>query len=495
LSLNESTAQLIGVAIAQLSTFLSNKCGPVCKAPVRSSPEHVVRTVVVRNILNLSTVEAMSDSRKSVAGTLWPTKAIFPRVFTVRQNLVSDKVKDVPGAVRDELERVGLERLVKPGWNVCVTAGSRGISCYLDIVRTVIEELKRIGAKPFVIPAMGSHGGATSRGQVDVLAHLGITSKLLGAPIVASMEVEEIGRLEDGAPVLASKYAIKADAIIVVNRVKPHTDFKDEIESGLMKMMVIGLGKAHGARLLHSFRGKGYHRYLRLMARLIMQKTPVVLGLAVMENGYHEISTVKAILPEHIEEQEKRLLVEAKKTIPRLPFHEIDVLIVDEIGKNISGMGMDTNVTGRFWIPGEGGPDLPRIDKIVVRGITEESDGNAIGIGLADYITEHAFRQIDLHKTYVNSLTAGWPEIARIPVIFPNDRDAIFAALQMSTRGDTKKARLVRIRNTLSLGTLDISETLAEEVGAERMLQEKLEIVSTSRSMRFDKKGTLMRTL
>ncbi len=248
-------------------------------------------------MFNKNLLESMSNSRESVAGKLWPTKPTFPRICTVRQNLAADRVEDVSSAIRAELGRVDLKNLVKPGWRVCLTAGSRGISCYQEVLKTVIEELKRIGAKPFVIPAMGSHGGATARGQVDVLKHLGTTSRILGAPIIASMEVEEVGKLEDGVPVLVSRDAVRADAIIVVNRVKPHTDFKDEIESGLMKMMVIGLGKACAARLLHSFRKEGYHKYLRLMARKIMQETNIVLGVAVVENGYHQISSVKAILP------------------------------------------------------------------------------------------------------------------------------------------------------------------------------------------------------
>jgi len=418
---------------------------------------------------------------------------IFPRMVEVRQKLPSQKLNDYISAIREELKKKKLHKKIKPGWRIAITAGSRGIAHYAEILATVVEEVKKAGGKPFLVPAMGSHGGATPEGQLEVLKSLGITPETVGAPIYSSMEVDEIGKLENGAPVYMDRIALKADGIIVVGRVKPHTDFKGKIESGLMKMMAIGLGKQKGAEMIHWYQSEGYHKLIPAAARLIMKKTPILLGLAVVENAYHEIAIVKALEPDEIEKEEMKLLEKAKELMARLPFKEIDVLIVEEIGKNISGVGMDTNVTGRFWLPGESDPRAPKIKKIVVLDLSEETHGNAIGIGLADITTKRLVSKIDYDATYVNCLTQGSTETAKIPPFLPNDRDAIATALRTCGPIDPRKAKVVRIKNTLELERFWISESLVELVKSDPELSKRVEILSEPREMQFDVLGTLAR--
>ncbi|MFQ6054177.1 MAG: lactate racemase domain-containing protein, partial [Candidatus Bathyarchaeia archaeon] len=358
---------------------------------------------------------------------------------------------------------------------------------------TVVDEVRRAGGDPFLIPSMGSHGGATPEGQLELLRSMGITPETVGAPMEATMEVDEIGRLDNGTSVYVDRNAVRADGVVVVNRVKPHTDFKGRIESGLMKMIVIGLGKQKGAEMIHRFQSEGYHRLIPLAAKLIMEKVPIICSLAVVENPRHEIAIVRAIEPADIEREEAVLLERAKELLARIPFEEIDVLIVDEIGKDISGTGMDTNVTGRFWIPGESDPQAPKIKRIVVLDLSERTHGSAMGIGLADLTTQRLFSKIDYPTTFVNALTAGWPEVAKIPVFLPSDRDAIAAALRLIGPVDPRDAKVVRIRNTQELETLWISESLYRKVEADAELRERLETVGEPREMQFDVLGTLAR--
>ncbi|MBC7114818.1 MAG: hypothetical protein PWR13_687 [Archaeoglobi archaeon] len=417
----------------------------------------------------------------------------FPKMAKVRQKIDAPKVDDLVSEIRKELRRAGIQELIKPGAEICITAGSRGIANIPEIIATVVDEVKRCGGKPFIIPAMGSHGGGTPEGQIEVLEHLGITPESVGAPIRATMEVVEIGRLANGTPVYIDKYAAQSDGIIVVGRVKPHTDFKDRIESGLMKMMVIGLGKQKGAEMIHRYQAEGYHKLLPEAAKLIMKNSPVILGLAVVENARHEVAIVKALRPEEIEEEEPKLLEKAKDLMARIPFKEIDVLIVEEMGKNISGTGMDTNVTGRFWIPGEHEPRAPKIKRIVVLDLTEETYGSAVGIGLADITTQRLVSKINYQATFLNALTAGWPETAKIPPFLPSDRDAIAVALQLCGPVDPKEAKVVRIKNTLELEEFWISESLVKLVKEDPELREKIEILEEPKEMQFDILGTLAR--
>jgi hypothetical protein len=418
---------------------------------------------------------------------------MFPRMVEIQQKISSSKIEDYVSAIRDELRKKTLHNRIKPGWKIAITAGSRGIAHYPEILATIVDEIKRASGKPFLVPAMGSHGGATPKGQIQVLKSLGITSETIGAPIHSSMEVDEVGRLDNNAPVYVDRIALKADGIIVVGRVKPHTDFKGKIESGLMKMMTIGLGKQKGAETIHWYQSEGYHRLIPAAAKLIMKKAPILLGLAVVENAYHEIAIVKALEPDEIEQEEMKLLEKAKELLARLPFKAIDLLIIEEIGKDISGEGMDTNVTGRFWLPGESDPKAPKIKRIVVLDLSEGTHGNAIGIGLADITTKRVMSKIDYDATFVNSLTEGSTETGKIPIFLPNDHDAIATALRTCGPIEPRNAKIVRIKNTLELQKFWISESLAEIVKSNKKLLERIEFLSEPRKMQFDVLGTLAR--
>ncbi|MFH2109717.1 MAG: lactate racemase domain-containing protein [Candidatus Bathyarchaeota archaeon] len=417
----------------------------------------------------------------------------FPRMVQARQVFNHPKVPDVKAAIREELKRKGLNRKIRKGNRIAVTAGSRGIANIADILAAVVEEIRKAGGEPFLVPAMGSHGGATPEGQVEALRSLGITEERVGAPILSSMEVDPVGELDGGVTVYLDRYTLQADGIFVVGRVKPHTDFKGEIESGLLKMLAIGLGKQKGAEMIHWHKYDGYHRIMPEAGRLIIEKTNVVMGLAVLENAYHETALVKALDPEEFMKEEKRLLETAKEMLPRIPFKEIDVLIVEEIGKNISGVGMDTNVTGRFWMPGEHDPQATKVGKIVVQDLSEETHGNAIGIGLADITTTRAANKIDHNQTYVNCLTQGSGETGKIPPFLPSDRDAIATAIRICGPVDPVKARVVRVRNTQELEYIWVSESLAQEVQSSPELSERVKLLGEPREMQFDVLGTLAR--
>ena len=417
----------------------------------------------------------------------------LPKMAKVRQIFDQLKIRDIPAKIKEELEKKRLKDRVKPGQRIAVTAGSRGIANIPLILKTVVAELRAVGAEPFLVTAMGSHGGATPEGQIQVLHSLGVTEESVGAPIEASMEVEAVGSLPDGVEIYLSRVALKADGIFIVGRVKPHTDFKGDIESGLLKMMSIGLGNQKGAEMIHWHRYDGYHRILPEAGKLIAEKTNIVMGLALLENAHHETAEIHALYPEEFYEKEKQLLDAAKTLLPRLPFNDVDVLVVEEIGKNISGVGMDTNVTGRFWMPGEHDPRAPNIKKIAVLDLTEETHGNAIGIGLADLTTRRAFEKIDYHQTYVNCLTQGSGETGKIPPFLANDRDAIATAIGISGPIKPEAARVIRIKNTQELETLYISEALVDELRASPELQKRLVLVEEPREMQFDVMGYLAR--
>ena len=388
----------------------------------------------------------------------------LPKMAKAKQIFHQPEISDISAKIKFELEKKNLKDRVKQGQRIAVTAGSRGIANINLILKTIVAELKALGAEPFIIPAMGSHGGATPEGQIEVLHSLGISEESVGAPIEASMEVKVIGSLPDGVNIYLNRIALEADGIFVVGRVKPHTDFKGEIESGLLKMLAIGLGNQKGAEMIHWHQYDGYHRILPEAGKFIAEKTNIVMGLALLENAHHKTAEVHALFPEEFYEQEIKLLEIAKDLLPRLPFKDIDVLVVEEIGKNVSGVGMDTNVTGKFWMPGEHDPKAPKIKKIAVLDLSEETHGNAIGIGLADVTTRRAYEKIDYHQTYVNCLTQGSGETGKIPPYLANDRDAIATAIRISGPIQPKESRIVRIKNTQELETIYISKALVEEL-------------------------------
>jgi hypothetical protein len=421
-------------------------------------------------------------------------EAPLPRMARVRQRFDAPVLADVAGETRAQAER--LVSGIRPGMRVGITAGSRGVANIATILRAAGEAVRERGGEPFVLPAMGSHGGATAEGQVELLAGYGVTEASTGMPIVSSMEVRQIGQLgtaEDPGPaVYLSETALAADGLIICNRVKPHTDFRGEIESGLAKITAIGLGKHQGAKTIHSFGTRGLAHWLPQAARLMVETAPVLGGLAVLENAYDQTARVVAVPPEAIGgEGEAALLAEAKGLMASLPFDQIDVLVVDEIGKNVSGTGMDTNIVGRMMIRGVPEFGHPDVRIVVVLDLTEESHGNGSGIGLADVLTLRAARKLDLRATYINGLTSGIGGVQRIklPMFLPADVDAICAGILCCGRGDPAGARVVRIKNTLELGELEVSESLLEEVRA----HPRLEVLGEPARLPFDAEGNLPR--
>jgi hypothetical protein len=386
----------------------------------------------------------------------------LPKMVRVRQTFPRPRVSDIPKAVADTLGAAALR--VKRGDTVAVGAGSRGIANIDTIVRATVDWLKERGARPFVFPAMGSHGGGTAEGQLSVLEHYGITDATMGCPVRATMEVVQVGEAL-GLPVWLDKLASEADWIGIVNRVKPHTDFKGTIESGLFKMMTIGLGKHKGAIQYHRANiHHGYETVITSVGREMLAKSRIGFGVGVVENGYDETAHIEAFSPEALEAGERRLLKSAREWMARLPFSPIDVLVVEEMGKNISGSGMDTNVIGRPSNPHEPFPNDPKILWIVALDLTEESYGNAVGIGNADFTTRRLVEKIDMKPTLINAITACAPGGAKVPATFDTDREAIETALSCIGLTPPEKARVIRIKNTLMLGEIEVSEAYMAEV-------------------------------
>jgi hypothetical protein len=371
---------------------------------------------------------------------------------------------------------------------VAVGAGSRGIANIAVIVRAAVDYLKELGAAPFVFPAMGSHGGATPEGQREILEHYGITEQTMGCPLRAGMEVVQIGTAL-GMPVWCDKFASEADWIGVINRIKPHTDFKGEIESGLCKMMAIGMGKHQGAKQYHrAFVSHRFEKVILAVAREVLAKARIGFGLGIVENGCDETAIVEAFNAGDIEAGERRLLKDAKRWLARLPFSPIDVLVVEEIGKNISGSGMDTNVIGRTFHPRESFPKDPEILRIVALDLTDESGGNATGIGNADITTRRLAGRIDWRKTTINVLTASAPNAAMMPLAFESDRDAVESALGSIGSIEPEQARVIRIRNTLMLSEIECSEAFLPEIEK----SPNLEILGEARPFGFDAAGRII---
>ncbi|MDT7972678.1 MAG: DUF362 domain-containing protein [Armatimonadota bacterium] len=391
------------------------------------------------------------------------------RMACVVQRLYGKRVDDVVGEVKRQMQRLNIADRVK-GKRIAITAGSRGIARINEVIKGVVEFVKECNGEPFVFPAMGSHGGATAEGQVAILRDYGITEEFVGAPILATMEVERIGTA-DGVPVYADRYAANADGIIVVNRIKHHTDFSGPHESGLFKMMAVGMGKREGADIAHTYKAWSLRHHIPLMAKEILRRLPILAGLAVIENGYHEVAHLVALPPDEIEAGERRLLSFWKRIRPKIPFNRLDVLIVERMGKNISGTGMDTKTIGRMMITGENEPKHPMPRVIVVLDLTDESHGNAAGLGLADITTKRLISKVDWHATHVNVFTSGFIERDRIPVVAESDRQALEWALEVAKVRDPAKARIVRIRDTNTLGVLYISQGLWDEAAADKRLR------------------------
>lgn len=409
----------------------------------------------------------------------------IPRFVRVRQHFPDDHIppEKIPGAVVELLADSGAASALKPGMRVCLTCGSRGIDNIVAITRAVADYCRQKGALPFAIPAMGSHGGASAEGQLAVLHSLGITEETIGCPIHSSMETVQIGHTEEGQPVYIDRNAAEADGIILINRIKPHTSFRGKYESGLMKMMAIGLGKQRGAETCHAEGFGQMHRKVPLFGGAILRNAPILFGLGILENAHDRTAQLHVLMPEEIEEREPILLQEAFRLMPSIGFPECDVLIVDEIGKNISGCGMDPNISGVFALPGMTGGI--RAQRRCILSLTEETHGNGYGMGAADAVTDRLFRQLDLAQIYPNSITSTSLGFSKIPLIMPTDRAAIALCIRTCNKLDKDAPRIIRIRNTLALGEMEISEALIPE------MTENMEIISEPYSLPFDENGNL----
>ena len=409
-------------------------------------------------------------------------------MYPVRQEFTRERESDVRDAVQREFSRMMASVKIRPGARVGVTVGSRGIHDIARIARSLVENLKDAGAAPFIFPAMGSHGGATAEGQAAVLRHYGVTEESMGCPVISSLETVSLGQSPEGIPVYLDKHAAEADHVVVLNRVKPHTEFKGRTESGLAKMLLIGMGKCEGARIYHrAFADFGFDRIVESVMPIVLEKARVLFGLAIVENAYDDTAQLSALLPPEMLDQERLLLLKAKALAPALPFDDIDVLIVDQMGKNISGAGLDTNVIGRFYNLVAHEPPRPRIKRIYVRDITPESMGNATGIGLADFVHRRIVDKVDPAATRANCLTASNPEKARIPIACDSDLEALKYCFETIGLTPPEKARVIRIQNTLRLDVLQISSALMEQESG----RQGLTVVANPEVMQFDASGAL----
>jgi hypothetical protein len=411
----------------------------------------------------------------------------IPRMVRIRQKFDAAAIERPAEDLLSKLAAPGGINQIQPGQHVAIAVGSRGIANIALFAKTVVDAVKKAGAHPFLVPCMGSHGGATAEGQTEVLRHLGISEETIGAPIRSSMEVVKLAELPNGLPIYADQYAAKADAIIVINRVKPHTAFRGPIESGIMKMIAIGLGKQKGAEACHQLGFKYMAEHVPAMARIMLDKLPIVFGVALVENAYDETCLIEVLPAAEIEQKEPRLLEIAKSRLPKIFFEQIDVLVIDYIGKNISGDGADPNITGRYPTPyAHGGPD---VTKMVVLDLTYETKGNANGVGAADFTTKRVADHTDYEATYANGLTSTVCTPTKMATAMENDYYAIKAAVKTCNILDYTKCRMVRLKDTLHLGEIEISESMLEE--AKRHAD--IEIVSEPYELQFDNEGNLQK--
>jgi hypothetical protein len=413
----------------------------------------------------------------------------LPKFVKIRQNFKTNPIRDIRRCIQTEFEALKPETFISAGQSIAITAGSRGIKKIDMITREIINCFKQIGAEPYIVPSMGSHGGATAEGQKEVLRHYGITEEAMGAPIRSSMEVIAVGQTGSGLPVYVDKAALQADHIAVVNRVKAHTDFEASIESGLLKMIAIGLGNQEGADKCHlAFVKSGYYRTIAEVAREAINKCNIAIGVGIVENQKKETEIIKFIPSAKMEKSEEKLLQRAKALFPRIPFSPLDLLIVDEMSKTFSGTGMDQNVIARSAAATHIAPSHPEISRIFVRELAPSSNGNASGIGNADFTTRRLVDRIDFKASYVNVITAVGPELLRIPVYFDTDREVLEAVAKVIPEFSAEKARIVWIKNTLQLEEMLISEAMASEAEA----LENVRISAAPVPMEFDPGGNLV---
>ena len=406
----------------------------------------------------------------------------YPVMARVRQPLVLQEIENVEAEVAAQLRSLGMDEQFGGGRRIAITAGSRGICNIARITKAIADYIKNCGGKPFIVPAMGTHGGATAEGQTELLSHYGITEEAMGCPICAAMDVVHVGDTEEGFPVYLSKVACESDGIIVCNRVKPHTDFVAENESGLLKMITIGLGKQWGANFAH---GNGLAQCVKSMAQVSLKNAPIIAGLAIVENALDHTYLLQAVKPENFVEEDARLLKIARGNVPQIPADELDLLVVKEIGKEYSGTGMDTKVIGRMRIYGEPEPLRPRIRTIVALRISPNSHGNATGIGLADLTTQALVDQIRKDTTYTNILATTFTERGKIPMHLDTEEETINYAFNIGNAANPEIAKVAIVENTLHLGTMLVSKAVLDE-------HPELEVLEENVPLAFDEQGMLI---
>ena len=406
----------------------------------------------------------------------------LPRMARIRQRFDPTRIQDVPDALRRELDAKAACGDLR-GKRVAVTVGSRGIPQLAQIVRAIVAWLRERGASPFLVPAMGSHGNATAEGQLEIVTGYGITEEYVGAPIRSSMEVVCLGTLDDGTPVYCDRWAAEADGLVILNKIKPHTDFKGTHESGLAKMMAIGLGNHIGASMFHMMGMDSFPERLPKVAAVFLEKLPILFGVGVVQNAYDELCVAEVIPAPELMRREAELLEIAKDRMGKFLFDDIDVLIVDEIGKNISGAGLDPNIVGRNFSRNLHG--VLRLKKLFIRGLTEETHHIGIGISLADITTRRCLNDIDFSAVWANAVTATVIQAGAIPMYMENDRDALKLAIRTCNGIDFARPRVVRIKNTLEMTEFEGSEAFLEEFRR----REDIEILTSPREMRFDREG------
>ena len=420
-----------------------------------------------------------SDNSKNLA---------LPPMLLIRQNFEIPPALDIQTTLEAEWNRLAPNVDISPGDRVAVGVGSRGIDNLPRVTRMVVEKLKQAGAKPFVTPAMGSHGGATAEGQIEVLAERGITEHSVGAPLEATMETVSLGTSAEGIPLFLDRLAYEADGMVLINRIKPHTNFIGATESGVMKMLAIGLGNQKGAEHYHRLSlQRPQYEIISAAARTLLSRIKFLFGVALLENQHHQTCGLKMAGNEHVEQVESELLKQARALLPGLPVEQVDLLIVDEMGKDISGEGIDPNVVGRDCCSYGARRDTPRITRILVRDLTEATRGSALGIGQADFTLTRLVNKIDFESTAINCQTACCPEAGRVPLAYDNDRQALAAALMTIRPSPADEVGIVYIKNTLELKQILVSQAYAEQVGGDPAL----EIEAVGQRLEFDSQGML----
>ena len=384
----------------------------------------------------------------------------LPKMHRIRQHFSRPRLDDLEAQIRREFEKARIADKIKPGAKVAVAVGSRGIKDLARIVKEVLVQIQRRGGNPFIVSAMGSHGGGTQEGQLQILNSYGITENAMDVPVITAPDATRVGKTKSGLEVWVDSAALEADLIVPINRVKLHTDFVGDIQSGLCKMLTIGLGNHIGCSALHEASFEGFAETLIEAARIVMARAPVGFGVAILENAYDETAMIEAVPAEDIVEREKELLQTAKELMPTLMIPDIDVLVVEEIGKDISGAGFDPNVLGRSSLLKKFVLPVPQIKRMVLLDVTAPSHGNAIGVGLFDVITRRVLEKLDLPSMYANALAVKAPEDVKIPITAESEEEAIRFALQLARGVDRANLKIVKIKNTLNLGTIEVSEAL-----------------------------------